>query len=311
MPIPDYQALMRPILARHAGGGERSRRLIRDGVASDFGLSPEELEELLPSGSQSKYQNRVNWAVVYLVRAGLLQSARRGVTEITPRGEEMLAAHAERIDNLMLDQFPEFREFRLGGRSSDSGAADTAQSVTENETPEERLEVAHEELNSALAEALLARLLAHDDVFFEHAVLDVLVGMGYGGSKREAAERVGRSGDGGIDGVIREDKLGLDAIYVQAKKWSPDRHVGPRDIREFVGALQDAGASKGVFITTSRFSQEALALAERRRIVLISGRRLAGLMIEAGVGVDRVRSYELSRIDEEYFSNDEGGASPA
>jgi len=140
-------------------------------------------------------------------------------------------------------------------------------------------------------------------VFFEHAVLDVLVGMGYGGSKREAAERVGRSGDGGIDGVIREDRLGRDAIYVQAKKWSTDRHVGPREVREFVGALQDAGANKGVFITTSRFSEDALALAERRRIVLIAGRRLAELMIEAEVGVDRVRSYELSRIDEEYFSN--------
>jgi len=232
------------------------------------------------------------------------------MTEITPRGEEMLAAHPERIDNLTLDQFPEFREFRLGG-SSEDGGSETAQSATEDETPEERLEGAHEELNSALAEELLGRLLAHDDVFFEHAVLDVLVGMGYGGSKREAAERVGRSGDGGIDGVIREDKLGLDAIYVQAKKWSPDRQVGPRDIREFVGALQDAGASKGVFITTSRFSHEALALAERRRIVLISGRRLADLMIEAEVGVDRVRSYELSRIDEEYFSNDDGGAGPA
>lgn len=222
----------------------------------------------------------------------------------------MLRTYPARIDNLTLDQFPEFREFRRGGKS-DGGAADDSASESDEETPEERLEAAHEELNSALAEELLARLLGQDDVFFEHAVLDVLVGMGYGGSKREAAERVGRSGDGGIDGVIREDKLGLDAIYVQAKKWSSERHVGPRDIREFVGALQDAGAVKGVFITTSRFSREALALAERRRIVLISGRQLADLMIEAEVGVDRVRSYELSRIDEEYFSSDDGGASAA
>jgi restriction system protein len=217
----------------------------------------------------------------------------------------MLRAHPDRIDNLILDQFPEFREFRLGGKSL-SATADDAASGGEEGTPEERLETAHEELNSALAEELLARLLGQDDVFFEHAVLDVLVGMGYGGSKREAAERVGRSGDGGIDGVIREDRLGLDAIYVQAKKWSPDRHVGPREVREFVGALQDAAASKGVFITTSRFSEDAPALAERRRIVLIAGRRLAELMIEAEVGVDRVRSYELSRIDEEYFSIDDG-----
>lgn len=310
MAIPDYQTLMRPLLAKHVGGGERSRRSIREAVATDFELTPEELEELLPSGGNSRFQNRVNWAVVYLVRAGLLDSPRRGVTEITARGEEMLETHSERIDNLMLDRFAEFREFRQGGNSS-GGATELTQLANEGETPEERLEGAHEELNSALAEELLARLLARDDVFFEHAVLDVLVGMGYGGSKREAAERVGRSGDGGIDGVIREDRLGLDAIYVQAKKWNPDRHVGPRDIREFVGALQDAGADKGVFITTSRFSKEALALAERRRIVLISGRQLADLMIEAEVGVDRVRSYRLSRVDEEYFSSDDGGTGAA
>jgi restriction system protein len=311
MPIPDYQTLMRPLLAQHVGGGERSRRSIRDGVAAEFELTPDELDELLPSGSQSKYQNRVNWAVVYLVRAGLLESPRRGLTRITLRGEEMLLAHPERIDNIVLDQFPEFREFRFGDVTTRHGTPAVAQPTGAAETPEERLEIAHEELKSALAEELLARLLARDDVFFEHAVLDVLVGMGYGGSKREAAERVGRSGDGGIDGVIREDRLGLDAIYIQAKRWSPDRHVGPRDIREFVGALQDAGAAKGVFITTSRFSQEALALAERRRIVLIPGRQLANLMIEAKVGVDRVRSYELSRIDEEYFSGDDDGASTA
>lgn len=310
MPVPDYQTLMRPVLAQHTGGGVRSRRAVRDGVAAEFELGDEELEELLPSGRQSRFHNRVNWAVVYLVRAGLLRSPRRGSTEITSRGEEMLQAHPDRIDNLILDQFPEFREFRLGGKPRGATSDDVVPGSEEG-TPEERLETAHEELNSALAEELLARLLGQDDVFFEHVVLDVLVGMGYGGSKREAAERVGRSGDGGIDGVIREDRLGLDAIYMQAKKWSSDRHVGPREVREFVGALQDAGASKGVFITTSRFSEDALALAERRRIVLIAGRRLAELMIEVEVGVDRVRSYELSRIDEEYFSNDDGAGDPA
>ena len=248
-------------------GGERSRRSVREGLAEEFHLTQEELDELLPSGTQAKFQNRVNWSTVYLVRAGALRSVRRGVTEITPRGMELLDSHSDRIDNLTLDQFPEFREFRLGG-ASDSEAPAPASDLPSADaaTPEERLEASHAELRSALAEELLARLLSRGDAFLEHAVLDVLVGMGYGGSKREAAERVGRTGDGGIDGVIPEDKLGLDAIYVQAKKWNSERHVGPREIREFVGALQDAGATKGVFITTSRFSREAFALAERRSV---------------------------------------------
>lgn len=304
MAVPDFQTVMRPLLALHVGSGQRKRPEIREALAQEFGLTQEEQDEILPSGRQSRFSNRVNWAAVYLVRAGLLTSPSRGVTEITPRGEELLAAHPERIDLSVLDQFPEVREFRQRKRVSEQGPTPSAQIEAEEETAEERLEAAHEELKSALAEELLARLLARDDVFFENAVLDVLVGMGYGGSKREAAERVGRSGDGGIDGVIREDRLGLDAIYVQAKKWSPDRHVGPKDVREFIGALQDAEAIKGVLITTSRFSPEALALAERRRIVLIGGRRLAELMIDVQVGASRLRSFELSRIDEDYFAGD-------
>jgi restriction system protein len=164
------------------------------------------------------------------------------------------------------------------------------------------LDAAYNELREALIEELRVRLVTAEDSFFEDVVLDVLVGLGYGGSKRDAAERVGRSGDGGVDGVIREDTLGLDAIYVQAKKWARDRTIGPRDIREFIGALQDAEAIKGVFITTSSFSSEARKLARRRRVVLIDGAELANLMVDAGVGVTSVRRFEIMRVDEDYFT---------
>jgi len=308
MAVPDYQSLMRPLLAQHQGGGELRRSELREALAVELGLTPEDREERLPSGTQATFDNRVNWAVVYLQRAGLLSKPRRGRSEITARGEEALSECPTRIDVAYLERFPEFREFRdLRGtrpRADAQPASTGASTPASEQTAVEQLEAAHEELTAALAEELLARLIDGDDRFFEQVVLDVLVGMGYGGSKREAAKRVGRSGDGGIDGVIREDRLGLDAIYVQAKKWSPDRHVGPREIREFIGALQDAEALKGVFLTTSRFSPEATALAERRRIVLIDGRSLAELMIEVEVGASPVRSLTLSRIDEDYFAED-------
>ena len=308
MAVPDYQSLMKPLLAQHQGRGELRRPELREAVAVQLALTPADREERLPSGTQATFDNRINWAVVYLNRAGLLRMPGRGRSEITKRGEQVLAEDPTRIDVSFLEQFPEFRDFqglketqpRVNEKSGGSGSLTPAS----DQTAEERLEGAYDELTEALAEELLKRLIDGDDQFFEKVVLDVLVGMGYGGSKRDAAQRVGRSGDGGIDGVIREDRLGLDAIYVQAKKWSPDRHVGPRDVREFIGALQDAEALKGVFLTTSQFSQETLALAERRRIVLIDGRALAELMIEAGVGVSRIRSLTLSRIDEDYFAED-------
>lgn len=308
MAVPDYQSLMRPLLAQHQGRGELRRPELRDALAAGLGLTREDREVRLPSGTQATFDNRVNWAVVYLQRAGLLSKPGRGRTEITPRGEEALAENPTSIDIAYLQRFPEFLEFQsLKGtqpRISEKRESAEASTPSNDQTAQERLESAHEELTAALAEDLLDRLVAGDDQFFEKVVLDVLIEMGYGGSRREAAERVGRSGDGGIDGMIREDRLGLDAIYVQAKKWDPGRPIGPKDIREFMGALQDAEALKGIFLTTSRFSAEASALAERRRIVLIDGRRLAELMIEVGVGVSRLHKIELSRIDEDYFAED-------
>lgn len=250
MALPDYQTLMRPVLAIHEDGADHPRGDVRARLIDEFQLSDDDLQELLPSGTQRAFHNRVNWSTFYLVKAGLLTRPRRGSTVITERGREALQANTDRIDNHVLDQYPEFLRFRLGGRPPETGA-EGPPTAEEDATPVERIEAAHDELNAALAEELLERVRAQDDVFVEYTVLDVLVRMGYGGSRREAAQRVGRSGDGGVDGLIREDRLGLDVIYVQAKKWAEDHQVGPRQIREFMGALQDAGATKGVFATES------------------------------------------------------------
>lgn len=220
----------------------------------------------------------------------------------------MLQRHPDRIDNGALRDFAEFRSFiSVGGeprrRTRPVGTAPT--DTDDDKTPVESMESAQRKLRRSLAEDLLSRLIGRDDRFFEDVVLDVLVALGYGGSRRDAATRVGRSGDGGIDGVIQEDRLGLDIIYVQAKKWNPDRKVGPREIREFMGALQDRDAHKGVFITTSSFTADATDLAKRRRIVLIDGYGLAGLMIDGGVGVASVQTFVVHRLDEDYFAEDD------
>jgi restriction system protein len=308
--IPNYQTLMRPLLALHEDGGVLSQAQLRDRLAARFELSDEEREELLPSGTQRTFDNRVGWATTYLVRSGLLDRPQRARTRITDRGRQVLHEHGERVDNSVLAQFAEFEDFRARGRDAGSRQRDdqlVSRQADEDETPIEAMESAERELRSALAEELLARLRQRDDRSFEDVVLDVLVALGYGGSRREAAFRVGRSGDGGIDGVIQEDRLGLDVIYVQAKRWSVERKVGPREIREFMGALQDHEAHKGVFITTSSFSGDARDLARRRRIVLIDGYRLAELMIDAGVAVAPVRTFVIHRLDEDYFVDDDDG----
>ena len=219
----------------------------------------------------------------------------------------MLRDYPERIDMSVLEQFPEYIEFRTrsSGRRRVTQPQAQEQLPPLTETPEETIDAAYEQVRAALAEDLLGRLVERDDRFFEEVVLDVLVALGYGGSRPDAAERVGRSGDGGIDGVIREDTLGLDAIYVQAKKWAPMRGIGPREIREFLGALQDVEATKGIFITTSSFSAEARELAHRRRVVLIDRLELATRMVDTGVGVTTLQVYELKRIDEDYFVDSE------
>jgi restriction system protein len=280
---------------------------LRDMLARQFELTEDDLAERLPSGTARTFVNRVAWASTHMKEAGLLVKPRRGISRITARGMAILDDFPERVDVSALEQFPEYVEFRT--RSSGRRRVTQPQLPDElpasTSTPEETIDAAYRQIRAALAEELLGRLVEGEDRFFENVVLDVLVELGYGGSKPDAAERVGGSGDGGIDGVIREDTLGLDAIYVQAKKWAVDRNVGPREIREFVGALQDVDATKGIFITTSSFSPDARQLARRRRIVLMDGLELATRMVEAGVGVTTLHTYELKRIDEDYFAEPE------
>lgn len=300
MTIPDFQTMMRPILEVHAFGGDVDRKTLRDAVAEKFSLTEEERSELLPSGGQRRFDNRIAWALTHLTHADLLERPARGVTRITERGSKVLHDNPSRVDMAVLRAFPEYREFRRG---SDADESDATPSDTTASTPEETLEEAFTTLTDTLAQDLRDKLADGSPEFFEQVVVDVLVAMGYGGSRAAAGKRLGKTGDAGIDGVIREDALGLDAIYLQAKRWDPSRTVGRPDIQAFVGALHGVRASKGVFITTAKYSSEAKDYAENvtPRVVLIDGQELAHLMIEHGVGVSTRRRYELKRIDEDYF----------
>ena len=256
---------MKMVARRHrASFGKRS--------LASYELTPAELEERIPSGLANTFANRVAWASTHMKQAGLIEKPPPGnLRDYRPGAGPCSADTPDRVEMSVLEQFPEYLDFRTTKPTPSSPTPHPDVLSTESETTEESLDAAYNELREALIEDLRSRLVAADDGFFEEVVLDVLVALGYGGSKRDAAERVGRSGDGGVDGVIREDTLGLDAIYVQAKKWARERTIGPREIREFIGALQDAEAAKGVFITTSSFSSEARELARRRRVVLIDG----------------------------------------
>lgn len=300
---------MRPVLALTEDGNEWAAASIRDAVISQFELSADEVAERLPSGRDTVVRNRVGWALTYLYRAGLLSRPRRSVYRITERGHDVLREHPVRVDNAVLGHFEEFQEFRsrdaTPSRPRPDVSAQTELPVADVATPEERAASAYRELRATLASDLLERVTEQSPEFFEDVVLDVLQAMGYGGSRDDAAERLGRSGDEGVDGVIREDTLGLDLIYVQAKKWA--NPVGRPEIQRFVGALHGQRASKGVFITTSSFSREAVTYADgvSPRVILVDGPELAELMIDHGVGVSVATTYEIKRIDLDYFEADE------
>jgi restriction system protein len=301
MPIPDYQSIMLPLLLLASDGNDHTKREAVDTLAAEFQLTPAERAELLPSGQQEIFSNRVGWANSYLKKAGLLESPRRGSLRITAIGSQVLGSAPARIDVKYLEQFPEFAEFRNASRSNrDDKEAGTVASAFEK-TPEEALELAHQSIRVALAQELLSRILACSPTFFERLVVELLVKMGYGGSRRDAGERIGQSGDGGIDGIIKEDRLGLDTIFIQAKRWQGS--VGRPEIQKFVGALQGQRAKKGVFITTSSYTGEAIDYASRidTKVVLIDGQLLATLMIDFDVGVSVAASYIVKRIDSDYF----------
>lgn len=300
MAIPDYQTCMLPFLRFLADGAEHTLREAEESLAAHFKLSPSERAELLPSGQQGIFKNRIGWARTYLKKAALLESPKRGVFRITERGLTALASNPSRIDAKYLEQFPEFIEFRDFSKPENSatGPIEQPQSKT---TPEEAIELAHQGLREQLASELLSRILACSPTFFEQLVVELLVKMGYGGSRRDAGERIGQTGDGGIDGIIKEDRLGLDTIFIQAKRWQGS--VGRPEVQKFVGALQGQRAKKGVFITTSTYTAEAADYATRidTKVVLIDGKRLAELMIDFDVGVAPAATYIVKRIDSDYF----------
>lgn len=302
MPIPDFQTIMLPLLRVTSDGQEHSIQELIDRLAEEFSLSEEELRELLPSGKQTVFYNRVGWARTYLSKARLLEMTRRSYYRITDRGKQVLSTNPPRINLKFLEQFPEYLEFRE--REGDRRKPKQPNFDEEEQTPEEILEEAYQEIKNSLAQELLNLAKESHPSFFERLVVELLVKMGYGGSRRDAARAVGKAGDEGIDGIIDEDRLGLDTIYIQAKRW--DNVVGRPEIQKFVGALMGKRAKKGIFITTSTFSNEAINYVSNieSKIVLIDGKRLAELMIDYDVGVTTVSTYQIKRVDSDYFSND-------
>jgi restriction system protein len=271
-----------------------------EAVSDEFDLTPQERLQLLPSGTSTIIGNRVAWARTYMKKAGLLESPKRGVIRITIRGGDVLKTRPSRVDVKFLDQYPEFVEFRTI-RHDDAPTRDLAVTTA---TPEEALEEAYDRLRRGLESELLQRVMGASPAFFERLVIDLLVKMGYGGSFRDAGQAIGKSGDGGIDGIIKEDRLGLDVIYIQAKRW--EGPVGRPEIQKFAGALQGHRARKGVFMTTSTFSKDAYEFVERidSKIVLIDGAKLTRFMVDSGVGVSLETSYEIQRVDSDYFTEE-------
>lgn len=310
MAIPDYQTLMLPLLKLAADGREHRFRDAVERLSDEFGLSDSERAELLPSGTAPVFDNRVGWARTYLKQAGLLNSSKRGVFQITPAGIALLAEQPQAIDVGLLERYESFRQFRTRRRtrsaSDENGSysPSAAHADSPRATPEEVLAAAYDKLRAELEAELLAQVKVASPAFFERLVVDLLVAMGYGGSRQDAGRAIGRSGDGGIDGIIKEDRLGLDAIYIQAKRW--EGSVGRPEIQKFAGALQGQRAQKGVFITTSWFTREAEEYAGSitSSIVLIDGPTLAGLMVDHNIGVSRVGLYEIKRVDSDFFDGE-------
>lgn len=301
MAIPDYQTLMLPLLKFLSDGVEHALGEAIEALSSEFGLTLTERQQLLPSGQQTIIRNRVGWARTYMAKAGLIDSVRRGYFRISQEGGKVLAAKPERVDVKFLEQFPEFVAFRdLHHKQEDKKDDQQA----EAETPEEAFDAAYQRLRADLESEVLEQVKAASPSFFERIVVELLVKMGYGGNLQDAGQAVGQVGDGGIDGIIKEDRLGLDVIYIQAKRW--DNTVGRPEIQKFVGALGGNRAKKGVFITTSGFSKEAVDFVDRidSKIVLIEGQTLARLMVDHGVGVSIVQTYELKKVDTDYFTEE-------
>jgi len=305
MAVPDFQTIMLPLLVLMGDGAEHSLAEVIDVLGDRMGLSAEDKKELLPSESDVKFDNRVRWAAFYLRKAELLERTGRGRIRITERGRQVFGTKPEKINIRFLRQFPEFLDFQRGTRRrvSDDDGAESATDETEA-TPEETLEASYLNLRRTLAEELLDRVKKCRPKFFEKLVVDLLVSMGYGGSRKDAGQAIGQSGDEGIDGIIKEDKLGLDVVYLQAKRW--EATVGRPVVQAFAGSLEGQRARKGVLITTSQFSQDAKDYVSRieKKIILIGGEELAQLMIDHGIGVTELRTYSVRKMDLDYFEEE-------
>jgi len=301
--IPDYQNIMLPLLKYAGDKKEHHIREAIDRLADEFNLSEEERKELLPSGKQTIFDNRVGWAKTYLKKAALLETTKRAHFKITDRGLQVLAERPNKINAKYLKQYHEFVKFITIKDVKGEFEKDELKNY-EGSTPKELIEIGCQKLQKELSSELLTCIKKCSPTFFEKLVVELLVKMGYGGSRADAGKAIGRIGDEGIDGTIKEDKLGLDIIYIQAKKWE-DR-VGRAEIQKFVGALQGQRARKGIFITTSNFSKGAIDYVPKivDKIILIDGEKLAELMIEHNVGISKTDSYHIKKIDSDYFSEE-------
>jgi len=304
--IPDYQSLMLPLLKLVSDRQEHKYRDLIENLATEFQVTDEERKELLASGNQAIFDNRVGWAKTYLKKAGLLDSPKRATFVITQIGLDTLKKNPDRIDAKYLRQFPAFLDFQNASRTNNDSEEEIVIVETNEQTPEENLDKAYQRIRKSLASELLNRVVDLSPTFFERLVVELLVKMGYGGSIKDAGKAIGKSGDEGIDGTIKEDKLGLDIIYIQAKRWRPGNVVGRPELHKFVGALAGQGAKKGIFITTSNFTKEALEYTPKNetKIVLIDGEQLAQLMIDYNLGCTTQQIYELKKIDSDYFGED-------
>jgi restriction system protein len=300
MAIPDFQSLIRPLLEAHKDGKEHINRDLVSQLADQFQLTEDERREMLPSGGARLFDNRVGWAKTHVIKAGLLLAPRRAISKITPKGINALQKYPDRIDLKTLQDFEDYREFRTTRRSLEE--IDVEHSEPPSKTPEELLDFAYLQVRKQVELDLLEQIKNNPPLFLEKVVVDLMVKMGYGGSRKDAGEAIGKSGDEGIDGIIKEDPLGLDIIYLQAKRW--EGVVGRPEIQKFAGALQGQRARKGIFITTSSFTGDALDYVSKieTKIILMDGKMLSKLMFDYGIGVASASSYEVKRIDSDYFA---------
>src|SRR5271170_832023 len=306
MAIPDYQSLMLPVLVASSKGEVRIGFIVEE-LADQLALTPEERSELLPSGKQTVFSNRVHWAKSYLSKAHLVEITRRGHFKITERGQKLLENHPSHIDNRLLMQFEEFRQFRERSNEADEPANQAGLPSIEDQkqTPDESMRTAHRQIETALAQDLLDRIREAPPDFFERLIVNLLLSMGYGGSAENAGRTLGRSGDDGVDGVIDQDALGLDRVYIQAKRYAVGNNIGAGAIRDFFGSLDRHKATKGLFVTTSCFSSAAEETAEflSKRIVFIDGEQLAKLMVQQNIGCRVEDTLYIKKLDEEFFES--------